>query len=60
MKPLLNNGLASLEPKELETVLKGRLHQAVSLGQLNQNWLRVKSLAEDVLQRHARIYTSSC
>lgn len=59
MKPLLSNGLASLEPKELETVLKGRLHQAVSLAQLGENWLRVKSLAEDVLQLRASDKTTS-
>lgn len=52
MKPLLAGGLASLEPKELETVLKGRLHQAVSLAQqgLPDRWPRIKMLAEDVLQ----------
>ncbi|CAJ1416266.1 unnamed protein product [Effrenium voratum] len=52
MRPLLGGGLASLDPAELETVLKGRLHQAVSLAQLSDpgRWVRVKSLAEDVLQ----------
>lgn len=52
MQPLLCNGLASLEAKELETVLKGRLHQAVTLAQLGQadRWPRIKALAEDVLQ----------
>lgn len=52
MQPLLCNGLASLEAKELETVLKGRLHQAVTLAQLGaaDRWPRIKALAEDVLQ----------
>ena len=32
MRPLLGGGLASLDPAELETVLKGRLHQAEGWG----------------------------
>ena len=41
-----------LQFQELETVLKGRLHQAVTLAQLGQadRWPRIKQLAEDVLQ----------
>eukprot|EP00439_Symbiodinium_sp_Y106_P053833 s2107_g7.t1 len=38
---------------ELETVLKGRLHQAVSIAQMTEipnRWSRVKELSEDVLQ----------
>ncbi|CAE7771186.1 MFSD6 [Symbiodinium sp. KB8] len=38
---------------ELETVLKGRLHQAVSIAQMTEipnRWTRVKELSEDVLQ----------
>ncbi|CAE6939652.1 mfsd6b, partial [Symbiodinium natans] len=53
MRPLLGGGLASLAPQELETVLKGRLHQAVSIAQMTDlpnRWGRVKDLSEDVLQ----------
>ena len=39
--------------QELESVLKGRLHQAVSLAQLGEadRWPKIKGLAEDVLQQ---------
>ena len=39
--------------QELETVLKGRLHQAVSLAQVGEanRWPKIKDLAEDVLQQ---------
>mmetsp|Transcript_35350 Transcript_35350/g.82482 ORF Transcript_35350/g.82482 Transcript_35350/m.82482 type:complete len:418 (-) Transcript_35350:2-1255(-) len=53
MRPLLGGGLASLDAQELETVLKGRLHQAVSIAQMTEipnRWSRVKELSEDVLQ----------
>ncbi|CAE7609097.1 mfsd6b [Symbiodinium pilosum] len=68
MRPLLGGGLATLEPQELETVLKGRLHQAVSLAQMTEvpnRWSRVKSLSEDVLQfdfnnAHARWLRGLC
>mmetsp|Transcript_98728 Transcript_98728/g.247407 ORF Transcript_98728/g.247407 Transcript_98728/m.247407 type:complete len:539 (-) Transcript_98728:21-1637(-) len=54
MAPLLNNsGLMGLGGQELQAVLKGRLHQAVILAQLEHipdRWTRVKRLAEDVLQ----------
>jgi len=53
MAPLLDNGLMSLGARELEAVLKGRLHQAVILAQLEHipnRWSRVKALTEDVLQ----------
>merc|ERR550532_437041 len=53
MAPLLRAGLTDLVPKELELVLRGRLHQAVLLAQLpeaHNRWPRVGSLVEDVLQ----------
>jgi len=53
MAPLLRAGITELVPKELERVLRGRLHQAVLLAQLPEalnRWPRVGSLVEDVLQ----------
>mmetsp|Transcript_113912 Transcript_113912/g.221174 ORF Transcript_113912/g.221174 Transcript_113912/m.221174 type:complete len:537 (-) Transcript_113912:60-1670(-) len=53
MAPLLRAGLTDLVPKELERVLRGRLHQAVLLAQLpeaHNRWPRVGRLVEDVLQ----------
>lgn len=54
MAPLLDSGgLTSLGPRELEVVLKGRLHQAVILAQLEhvpERWSKVKAYAEEVLQ----------
>lgn len=55
--PLLVNGLPGLQPKELEMVLKGRLHQAAVLAQLQMaserrdpvRWGAVKRNVEDVL-----------
>mmetsp|Transcript_9937 Transcript_9937/g.22591 ORF Transcript_9937/g.22591 Transcript_9937/m.22591 type:complete len:501 (+) Transcript_9937:61-1563(+) len=53
--PVLSAGLMGLREKELEMVLKGRLHQAVIIAHLQEGgepecWLRVKALVEDVLQ----------
>jgi len=51
--PYLQSGLTGLREKELELVLKGRLHQAVVLVRLEghpERWNRVKALTEDVLQ----------
>lgn len=49
----LQTGFTGLVEKELELVLKGRLHQAVifaSLEARTDRWSRVKALTEDVLQ----------
>lgn len=53
MAPLLGSGLMALGAQELQIVLRGRLHQAVILAQIEHipdRWSKVKKLAEDVLQ----------
>lgn len=53
MAPLLANGFAGLKDRELEALLKGRLHRAALCAQLidlPDRWKLVKKLAEDVLQ----------
>lgn len=68
MAPLLGSGLMGLAPRELEPVLKGRLHQAVIIAHLPDyphKWVKVKALVEDVLQFdfgncHARWLRSLC
>jgi len=53
MKPLMDNGFMGLQAKEVEAVLKGRLHQAVILAHLEHipdRWTKIKAFAEDVLQ----------
>lgn len=53
LAPLLGSGLISLQPKELELVLKGRLHQAVIIAHLPdypEQWSKVKSLVEEIMQ----------
>mmetsp|Transcript_21116 Transcript_21116/g.59030 ORF Transcript_21116/g.59030 Transcript_21116/m.59030 type:complete len:503 (-) Transcript_21116:102-1610(-) len=53
MRPFMEGGIAGLKPAELEIVLKGRLHSAVIVAQLDgrpNRWPEVKGLVEDVLQ----------
>ena len=53
LEPLCCHGLASFDPKELEIILKGQLHQTVAIAQLEDLFDRcpkVKAPAEDVLQ----------
>lgn len=54
LSPILTaSGLTSLRERELEAVLKGRLHRAVIIAHLEDlpdRWSQVKSLVEDVLQ----------
>mmetsp|Transcript_26976 Transcript_26976/g.57218 ORF Transcript_26976/g.57218 Transcript_26976/m.57218 type:complete len:560 (-) Transcript_26976:136-1815(-) len=52
MQPILQHGLGRSRPRELELVLKGRLHQAAILAPLEDQpdrWPKVKALVEDVL-----------
>lgn len=54
LSPLMQcGGLMGLREKELETLLKGRLHRGVIMAHMEDlpdRWNQVKSLADDVLQ----------
>mmetsp|Transcript_160395 Transcript_160395/g.307838 ORF Transcript_160395/g.307838 Transcript_160395/m.307838 type:complete len:509 (+) Transcript_160395:17-1543(+) len=54
LEPLMQcGGLIGLREKELESLLKGRLHRAVIMAHMEElpdRWAKVKSMADDVLQ----------